>query len=225
MKKLILPLLILLTVACTPEEEVTSTFWVNSFRSTCDAGAGKMQCLLIDKSDSISGNWNYFYSNIQNFNYQEGYIYQIKVKVDTLEASQTPADASNIQYTLAEVLSKTFDKKTILNDIWALETIQGETIELNENDERPRLEISIRDRRVIGFDGCNNLAGAISELTEEKLVVTSVVSTEKACLNAPPYEKAFPTALVLTTHYKIEGTTLTLIDKQGNPTATFRKVD
>lgn len=225
MKKLILPFLILLTFACSPKKEVTSTFWVNSFRATCDAGAGKMQCLLIDKSDSISGNWNYFYSSIENFNYEEGYTYQVKVKVDTLEANQTPADASNIQYTLTEVLSKTFDPKTRLNDIWALETILGKTVELNENQERPRLEVSLSDKRIAGFNGCNNVTGSIVELTEEAFRVESVTTTEKACLPAQPYEKAFLSALVLTTQYKIDGTTLTLIDKQGSPTATFRKVD
>ena len=46
-----------------------------------------------------------FYDQIEGFNYEEGYEYEIVVEVTKVE--NPPADASSLKYTLIEVVSKT----------------------------------------------------------------------------------------------------------------------
>lgn len=65
-------------------------------------GAAPQKCLQI--RESADQNWENFYGNIQNFDYQEGYNYKVKVQVTELE--NPPQDASSLVYTLIEILSK-----------------------------------------------------------------------------------------------------------------------
>lgn len=66
-------------------------------------GVGPQKCLLIKKA--ASDDWQYFYSNIEGFNHQNGYEYVLEVKEDILP--NVPADASAIKYTLIKEVSKT----------------------------------------------------------------------------------------------------------------------
>jgi hypothetical protein len=65
-------------------------------------GAGPMKCMQVKAKES--DNWEYFYGNIQGFNYESGYEYVIKVKVE--EVRNPPADGSSHHYTLINQVSK-----------------------------------------------------------------------------------------------------------------------
>ena len=45
-----------------------------------------------------------FYSQIEGFEYEEGYTYELLVQVDPVE--NPPADASSLNYTLMEIVDK-----------------------------------------------------------------------------------------------------------------------
>jgi len=66
-------------------------------------GVSPMKCMQVKAEES--DNWEYFYGNIQGFNYESGYEYVIKVKVE--EVRNPPADGSSQQYTLITQVSKT----------------------------------------------------------------------------------------------------------------------
>ncbi|SEG47408.1 DUF4377 domain-containing protein [Marinobacterium lutimaris] len=84
------------TSANSPDDVKVMTFSVGPDRVDC-VGVGPMKCLVV--------NGSMFYDNIQGFEYEAGYAYQLSV--ERTEREDPPADASRYQYRLLEVLSKT----------------------------------------------------------------------------------------------------------------------
>ena len=84
-----------------PEE---ANFRINHYTEDC-TGVGPQKCLLVQE-DSLIGTdeWRFFYSGIEGFSYEPGYIYNLNVK--KTDIANPPADASSIKYELIEILSK-----------------------------------------------------------------------------------------------------------------------
>jgi hypothetical protein len=51
-----------------------------------------------------SNKWEFFYDNIKGFHYEEGYIYQLKIRIE--KTTDLPMDGSDRQYILVKVISK-----------------------------------------------------------------------------------------------------------------------
>ncbi len=62
------------------------------------------KCLLI-KEESLAGDWKYYYSSIDGFDYEPGYIYKLRIREESVE--NPPADASSLKWTLIAVEEKT----------------------------------------------------------------------------------------------------------------------
>lgn len=92
---------LLFMVACAPKQE-TVKYTVASKTADC-TGEGKQKCMLVKKGNSAE--WEFFYSQIKGFNYEEGYEYVIEVKENKLE--NPPMGASSIEYVLVKEVSKT----------------------------------------------------------------------------------------------------------------------
>jgi len=213
----------------SPQIEVVSQqnneqiYWVNSLKSEC-TGVGSMECLQIQKGDELKPDgWTLLYSPIKGFEFEHGYVYKLIVKEEAVHAEQVPADGSSIKYHLVKVIQKNRDDSLRLNDIWALESINGETLDLS-NGERPRLEINLRKKQVFGTDGCNNFSGGIKSLDEKSMIFGAIISTRKACMNMETSNK-FNSNMAHVQSYSLEGLTLHLNDIQGNELFVFRKVD
>lgn len=67
-------------------------------------GAAPMEVLLVKENGAEE--WSFFYSNIEGFDYESGYEYEIEVKKETIE-EPVPADVSSIKYILTKEISKT----------------------------------------------------------------------------------------------------------------------
>ena len=65
-------------------------------------GVGPQKCMLVKTEPD--GEYQYFYDQIQGFEYEEGYTYELLVEVDEVE--NPPADASSLSYTLMEVVDR-----------------------------------------------------------------------------------------------------------------------
>jgi len=68
-----------------------------------------MQCLLI--KEEWSDERNYFYDEIEWFDYQEGHEYTLRVKETHLDPIDIPADVSSIKWKLKEIEEKKKTKK------------------------------------------------------------------------------------------------------------------
>jgi len=116
------------------------------------------------------------------------------------------------------------DPRLRLNDIWALEKIQGEIITLNDQQARPRLEINLHKMQVTGTDGCNNYSGGIKVLDAERLQFGSMASTRKLCPDMAVANQ-FNVQMVKAHRYVLEELKLHLFDAQGNELFVFQKID
>lgn len=120
-------------------------------------------------------------------------------------------------------ITKTANKK-ILNDIWVLEAIQGETIALTSDTERPRLEIQLADMRIMGTDGCNGYFASIDFIDEQKIQFGPIASTRKYCAEMA-IPDSFGQQMDLVKIYQIENLKLRLFDEAGHEILLFQKVD
>ncbi len=86
------------------DAEASVTYWINSSKVPCE-GVAPMECLEVRQSESAD--WQLFYSEIEGFDYQPGYLYRIKVREEKRDPEDVPADASSIRYILVSVEEKT----------------------------------------------------------------------------------------------------------------------
>lgn len=220
-----LPIIILATIlsSCGASKKTTSTYWVNSAKVDCDAGAGQAKCLQVTKVDNYeNAEWSNFYSTINGFKFEPGYLQKIEVTETELDSKNVPADASSIQYDLVKVLEKKQDPKLAIHDIWATTHINGE--EIKTSTEVPTLEINTTEMRAFGTNGCNNYTGQIKNITSNTIEFGAIASTRKMCMDmAIPdrFDKAFNSIST----YKKEGLTLFFYNETGDEVLRFKKVD
>jgi len=109
-----------------------------------------------------------------------------------------------------------------LHDIWALESIKKEKIELNENIKNlPMIEIYVEDERVYGNTSCNSFNGKVY-IEGNKISFSDIIATEMACPGN--LEERFLTAIESIDNYKIEKMRLFLFKEEAE-TMVFRKID
>jgi len=231
METIMIYILVLIGAACSSSKmttkKTTTTWWINSYKVSCN-GVAPMNCLQIQKNETIEqGKWQNFYTEIEGFVFEPGYLQKIKIKEEKLDPSTVPADGSSIKYTLMEVLEKNRDERFAIHDIWALEAIEGVLIPKpveNEKFQTPVLEINVTEMKVMGSDGCNRIAGAINLLDGEKLEFGTMAATRMMCNNMEIADK-FNAALAKVKKYKIEELKLFFFDEKGAEVLLFRKVD
>ena len=202
-------------------------YWVNSAKVPCKDGSAR-NCFKVQKGDTLNyENWQYFYSYIDGFDYKPGYIYKLVVREDTIAKEKVPADASSIKFTLVKVIEKQKDMRLRINDIWIVQSINGEGIQIYDSNSRnriPQIEFRIADMRVIGNDGCNNFFGSIKNIEADKLILGQIAGTKMACIGTDIPDK-FNAALNQVAKYKIENLQLILSNNLGTKLITLKKVD
>ena len=196
---------------------------MNSYKQDC-VGVGPMNCMLVQKGENPDqGQWQNFYSQIEGFEYQPGFIYKLKVKEEGLQ--DVPADASSIKYTLLKVLEKKEDAILKLNDDWEAVKINGSIIKMPRIRGAgviPHLNIDIREMQISGSDGCNNFNGRITKVAKQKIEWGPVASTMKLCANMSIAD-SFNQAFNAVAEYRIKGDSLVLTDKEGKELLEFVK--
>lgn len=107
----ILPLLLLFLSTCsTPiktlsEVELGTLIRVNSYKVPCTSIVFNQTCLLIQKGSDIgTENWGFLYNEIEGFDFEAGYIYDLRVLISEIE--NPPADGFSQKYTLLEIVNK-----------------------------------------------------------------------------------------------------------------------
>lgn len=197
------------------------TFWVSGMKSECSSGAGRTHCLQINKGDNLESlDWQTFYAPIEGFDFQEGTMQRIKVKVEKLDPNNVPADASSLRYTLVEVVKKQPDFRAMLNGEWELDKIND--ADLPEGSATADLNFDFAKNRVSGFDGCNNFTGVIEKLTPQQLTLGKLAFTRKMCVNMS-ITAAYGKALEAIKTYQMKGFNLTFYNESGEKILSFKK--
>lgn len=218
-------LFILLISSCTEntDNDDIVTFWVNSLRTECSAGAGMKQCLQVYKGDDpSSAEWEYFYEEIKGFEFEAGYFQKLEVKKTAREKGKVPMDASALEYTLMKVLEKVEDPLFVLSGNWTATSIAGK--ELTDETMIPVLNIDLGKLMVTGSNGCNNYNGGISTLTESVIEFGNIASTKKMCMDMS-IPDSYDQALNNTVTYKVAAGELAFMDKDGTTIVLFTKTE
>lgn len=81
---------------------------VQSSQTDCDGVEGGQLCYVVQKESSIGKeNWETLEQQIEGFNYEAGYVYDITVRIEKME---NPAEnQSPFRYILVEVISRQAD--------------------------------------------------------------------------------------------------------------------
>jgi heat shock protein HslJ len=218
-------LVLLLLVLISPGQAMNneSILWVNSFTVQCE-GVAPMTCLQVQESDSPEpGKWMNFYSSIDGFSFEAGYLYKLRIRKEALE--NVPADASSVRYVLVELLEKTRDPKINMHDIWAVTSIKGEPVEMRqEGQAAPLIEISLSAMRVMGKDGCNNFTGQIAKFDDGVIEFGPIATTRMMCRDMAVPDR-FNSAMRLVSNYRLEPGRLVLLDSDGNELIACKKID
>lgn len=80
---------------------VTKKLFINSALVDC-VGVGPQKCMQVKENETDG--WGLFYGSIENFTFEQGYIYEIMVVVSDVD--NPPADSSSKKYMLVEILSR-----------------------------------------------------------------------------------------------------------------------
>jgi heat shock protein HslJ len=230
MRNLLVFIVVMALSGCATKKLQTTSaeiWWVNGSKVDCN-GVGPMKCLQIQKSDTIQpGKWQNLYTEIEGFNFQNGYLFKIKVAEEKLNPAKVPADGSAKKYKLVEILEKTPDLRFALHDLWVLEAINGEMVKKPENDDQrplPAIEINVTEMRVMGSDGCNRLTGSISKLENGEIELGPVAQTKKLCLDNDIPDR-FNALFAQAKKYHRDGVHLIFSDGTGKELLKFKKVD
>lgn len=84
-----------------PVQDETMTLFVGPDLVECE-GAGPQQCMLV--KESPEQDYQFFYDQIEGFNFEEGFEYELLVRQENVE--NPPADGSSIQWILVEEVNK-----------------------------------------------------------------------------------------------------------------------
>lgn len=101
MKKLLFLFLTVFFISACGDKTETEELVIASEQTDC-VGVSPQKCLLIKREGSDT--WKYWYSGIEDFDYEPGYEYVIQITKETIE--NPPADISSVQYKLYKLVSK-----------------------------------------------------------------------------------------------------------------------
>jgi heat shock protein HslJ len=185
-------LISLLMVSCKEEKIV----YVADHYGNCDT-----QCLLIRENENE--NWIKVNNQIENFDYQEGYTYQLKISI-------TKKD-SKLKYQLLEVLSKTKTiKKPVIKGVekkWYITSIKGFS---NKTNKVPYF--LIKEGKITGNSGCNTFGGKIN-YKSGNFKISEFRKTDMYCEEFASLERAVNKSLGQAVFYKITDGLLFVLDK------------
>lgn len=92
--------LIALSMGCGRDNHI-ETLIIGPYTQTCQ-GFIEQQCYLVFNEESQK--WEFFYESIQGFNFEPGYIYTLKVRLE--DRGTEIQDVGRYAYHLVEVISK-----------------------------------------------------------------------------------------------------------------------
>lgn len=145
-------------------------------------GVAPQTCFQVKYKNSK--NWEFFYSQIEGFNYKPGYRYVIDVT--RTKRKNVPADASAYTYKFKKLIkkqkisTKKADSWTfVTKHNWKLIQINGTT----PKNTTAYLSFQADKNAMSGSGGCNRIFGGF-ELKDNQISFKGIASTKMACADA-----------------------------------------
>ena len=199
-------------------------YWVNSAKVDCE-GVGKQTCYEIQRGDTLRDEgWELFYGEIEGFEFEPGNLFHLRVEEKKLDPSSVPADASAMKYTMVEFISRTPDIRLKLHNIYALESIRGERINVLPDLAQPSLEVNVTQGHMMGTDGCNKFKAKATVGIGGNISIGSIASTKKMCKSSK-LPQDYMAALAEVKEYALRNGKLFLSDSEGKILLRLRPID
>ena len=170
---------------------------------------GDKKCLMI--KENKEDDWQLFDGEIEGFDYKEGSMYKIEVKISKAKGATNEKD--QLKYELLKVIYQESSKQVILpsptlEGQWVVQRISG----LDSLQKQPT--IRIKDGQISGNAGCNNYS-ASCEVNGNSIVIGLTIATKMYCTNMK-VEKAFFDGLKRAKSFKIEDRLLLILSEEGD---------
>jgi heat shock protein HslJ len=192
------------------------TVFIGPERVECE-GEGPQSCYQY--KENREDPWLLYYLDIQGFDYEEGFEYEVLVAETNIE--NPPAGGSSTQLTLVQQIEKSEPAGNVIGTIWALTTLYGQPA-----IEGTEVSMGISEDRIGGFAGCNTYFGPFA-VDGDQLDIGPLGATTRACLDPDlnAQEFTFLDALDSATSFEfVSISELELADDRG-VTMTFEKID
>jgi len=196
-------LFLLIIMSCTSNTEVQSKMLIVADHLENCVGVGPQSCMLV--KENSEDEWTFFYDQIEGFDYEEGYTYELLV--NEIPVPNPAADASSIRYELKNMISKTPTVVTAdLIKEWTVIKIKG----LEQLSSSPTMVFEKEDTKVGGFAGCNNYFSTYT-VAANALTFGNTGATRKLCADMST-EDAFLKSLSQVARFEIVKKELYLYD-------------
>ncbi|MCA9869300.1 MAG: META domain-containing protein [Anaerolineae bacterium] len=196
----------------------TITLYVGPNREPC-VGVAPQICYQV--KDTPDGEYTLFYDEIDGFEYEPGYDYELTVEKTTVP--NPPADASAFQYTLVEVVNKTpaAPTATLEGTTWQLIAYLDAAGNLTLPYRESPATLTMADGQAGGNTGCNNYFGSYT-LDGDSLTFGPMGATMMACPEPQAMqEQAYLAGLENVASYAIVGNQLHLFNADGEIIMAF----
>ncbi len=198
------------------------TLFVGPEKVEC-IGEAPQECILV--KGNRDDEYTLFYDNIEGFEHEPGFEYELLVQVEEVE--NPPADASSLKYTLVEMVDNSAvdhgepSSATLEGTLWILQTYVDARGETPAVLPETRISLELLEGQMGGNDGCSSYFGTY-QIEGDRLTLTAGGSTMMAC---PPaimdQAGAYQTNLTDVTTYEILGSQLLMANEAGDVVLTF----
>ncbi len=201
----------------TDSESQEMVLYVGPVLVDCE-GEGPQKCMLV--KEDPDGEYGLFYDQIEGFEHEKGFEYQLLVSTEPVE--DPPAGASSIKWTLVEVVDK---QLSLEGNLWGLESYAGNDGQMVDVIPGSKVTAEFVDGQINGSAGCNNYFGSY-ELSGNSLTMSGPFGiTEMFCAEPEgvmEQENQYLAALQSVTTYEIKADVLEMFDADGTRMVTYQ---
>ncbi len=197
-------------------EGVEKTIYVGPELVDC-TGVGPQKCMKV--KENPEDEYTLFYDQIEGFNYEQGYEYELVIREEQVE--NPPADASSIRWILVEEVSKTpvgsVGEIQLEGTEWVMVSYLNQDGGLTPSLPGVNATALFQDGQINGNGSCNRYFGGY-EVEGSNLIVGPLASTEMFCGNPPgimDQEQGYLSALGSAASYSIDSQQLVIADEAG----------
>lgn len=190
------------------------TIYVGPERVECE-GEGPQLCYQY--KENPQDDWLLYYGEIENFEYEEGYVYELVVAESNVDAP--PAGGSSVRLTLVDVVAKEVPPPDLNDTVWVAQSMNG-----RPPIEGTELTLGFFKGQVIGSAGCNRFSGryetAGNSITFGQMATTGVPCPQALLAQQIEYLETLEGAAA----YEVADNQLMLLGENGESMLTYQEV-
>lgn len=188
-------------------------FFVANHKEKCTGMIDQM-CLLM--KNSPSGEWKTYSTEVEGFDYQEGYDYEILVNKIAVE--NPPEDESSFKYKLISIKKKIptmiitdVNRERLDRKVFIISRIRmNDKLTNVANTPECFIQFDLTENLISGKDGCNDITGKVI-INRSKMTISDLASTRMFCENVI-IDKFFHELIKKVNKYKIKNNKLKLYE-------------